>query len=65
MDLKKRKHFTSKKEDNFLMNCSFLCLSFQTRKDLTLVNFYNAAVRRFLKLLENLQGNVCDVGPFQ
>ena len=32
MDLKKRKHFTSKKEDNFF---NF----FQTRKDLALVKF--------------------------
>ena len=35
MDLKKRKYFTSKKEDIF----SFFCFSFQTRKDLALVKF--------------------------
>ena len=43
MDLKKRKHFTSKKEDNFFL----FCFSFQTRKDLALVKFYNVAVRCF------------------
>ena len=49
INLKKRKHFTPKIEDNFLM--SFLL------KDLVLVKFFNAAVRRFWKLLEYLQGN--------
>ena len=42
MNLKKRKHFTPKKEDNFLMS---LFLSY-----LVLVKFYyNVTVRRFLK----------------
>ena len=38
MNLKKRKHITPKKEDNFLMSL-FLssCFSFQTRADLVLV----------------------------
>ena len=49
MDLKKRKHFSPKKEYNFLTNYFFLRLSFQTRKNLALVKFYNAAIRRFLK----------------
>ena len=44
MDLKKRKLFTSKNEDNFFL----FCFSFQTRKDLALAKFYNAAVRCFL-----------------
>ena len=51
MNLKKRKHFTPKKKDSFLMSL-FLssCFSFQTRADLVLVKFfYNAAVWRFLK----------------
>ena len=50
-NFKKRKHFTAKKEDSFLMSL-FLssCFSFQTRIDLFLVKFYyNTAVRRFLK----------------
>ena len=46
MDLKKRKHFTSEKEDNFFL----FCFSFQTRKDLALVKFYDAAFRGFLKI---------------
>ena len=53
MDLKKRKHFTSEKirqlPVEFLFVCLFVCFSFQTRKDLALVKFYDAAVRRFLK----------------
>ena len=59
MNLKKRKHFTPKKEDSFLMSL-FLssCFFFQTSKDLVLVKFYdNAVVQRFLK---NFQGNDCD-----
>ena len=58
MSLKKWKHFTPKKEDSFLMSL-FLsyCFSFQTRKDLVLVNFYyNAAVRRFLKTFRKFPG---------
>ena len=50
MNLKKRKHFTHKKEDSFLMSF-FLssCFSFQTKTDFVLVKFYyNAAVRHFL-----------------
>ena len=35
------------------------CFSFQTRTDLVKF-YYNAAVRRFFKLLEKLQGNDCD-----
>ena len=51
MYLKKRKHFTPKKEDSFLMSL-FLstCFSFQTRTDLVLVKFYySPAVRRFFE----------------
>ena len=59
MNLKKRKHFTPKKKDSFLMSfflCS--CISFQTRTDLVLLNFYyNAAVRRFLKTFRTFAGN--------
>ena len=51
MNLKKRKHCTSKKEGSFLMSLFFsYFFSYQTRKDLVLVKFYySAAVRRFLK----------------
>ena len=59
MNLKKRKHFTLKKEESILMSL-FLssCFSFQTRTDLVLVKlYYNAAARRFIKAS---QGNDCD-----
>ena len=39
MDLKKRKHFTSKKKTGKFF--FFVCFSLQTRKDLALVKFYN------------------------
>ena len=61
MNLKKRKHFTPKKEDNFLMNCFFLCLSFQTRKDLVLVKFYDATVRRVFKTFRTFVGKTLSV----
>ena len=45
MDLQRRKYFTPKKEDIFLI---FLpCFPFQNRKDLAQIMFHNAAVRRF------------------
>ena len=52
MDLKKRKHFTPKKEDSFVMSL-FLssCFSFPTVTDLVLV-----AVRRFLKTFTKFAG---------
>ena len=55
MNLKRRKHFTPKKKDSFLISL-FLssCFSSQIRTDLILVKFfYNAAVRRFLKTFRN------------
>ena len=58
MNLKKRKHVTTKKEDSLLMSL-FLpyCFSYQTRKDLVLVKFYyNAAVLRFLKTFRKFGG---------
>ena len=58
MNLKKRKHFTPKKEDSFLMSF-FLssCFFFQTSADLVLVKFYyNAAVRRFLRTFRKFAG---------
>ena len=58
MNLKKRKHFTLKKEDSFLMNL-FLSsyFSFQTRTDLVLAKFYfSAAVRHFLKTFRKIAG---------
>ena len=57
MDLKKRKHFAPKKEENILL---FFFFSFQTRKDLALVKSTMQRFDIFLKLLENLQENVCD-----
>ena len=49
MKLKKRKHFTPKKGDSFLMSLfSSSFFSFQTRADLVLVKFYyNVAVDVF------------------
>ena len=38
----------------------FFCFFFQTSKDSVLVDFYNAAVRHFLKFLEHLQRKVCE-----
>ena len=58
MNLTKRKHFTLKIEDIFLM--SFFvssCFSFQTKTDLGLVKFYyNAPVRRFMKTFRKFAG---------
>ena len=56
MDLKKRKHFASRKEDKLSLFLSY-CLSFKTKKYLVLVNFYyNAAGRRFLKTFRKFAG---------
>ena len=72
MDFKKRKDFTPKKEDSPFSKrrksksinkelfpgkfvCFFVSL-FKLRKVSALVKFYNTAVR----LLEHLQGKVCD-----
>ena len=55
MDLKKRKYFTPKKKGRFLRSL-FRFFSFQTRKDLPLVKFYNAAVRKFLKTFTKFAG---------
>ena len=66
MYLKKRKHFTPKNEDSFLISL-FLstCFSFQTRADLVLVKFfYNVAVRRFLKTFRKLVGKRLLWKPF-
>ena len=66
MNLKKRKHFTPKKEGSFLMSL-FLssCFSFQTRTELDLVKFYyNAAVRRFLKTFRKFAGKRLWWKPF-
>ena len=52
MDLKKRKHFTPKKGDNFLMSL-FFCL---TEKQLALVKSYNAAVQRLFKTFRKFVG---------
>ena len=61
MNLKKGKHFIPKKENNFLM--SFF--SFQTRKDLVLVNFYyHAAVWCFLKTFRKYAGKRLWWKPF-
>ena len=49
MDLKKRKHFSSKKEDNFLMSFFLFLFLISNREDLALVKVYNAEVRCFLK----------------
>ena len=51
MNLKKRKHFTLKIEDSFLMSLFVSsCFFFQTKTGLVLVKFYyNAAVRCSLK----------------
>ena len=62
MDVKKRKDFTVKKEDNKEDNNNsykfvFFFVSLLRRGK---IKFYNAAVQRFLKGLENLQGNFCD-----
>ena len=52
MDLNKRKHLTSEKIRELPVEFFlFVCLSFQTRKDLALFKFGDAAVRRFLKSL--------------
>ena len=63
MDLKERKRFTSKKEGRFLRSL-FLFFSFQTRKDLALVKFYNATVRRFLKTFTKFAGKRLLCRPF-
>ena len=66
MNLKKRKHFTPKKEDFYLMSL-FLssCFFFQTRTDLGLNKFYcNAAVRRFLRTFSKFAGNHCGGNHF-
>ena len=66
MNLKKRKLLTLKKDDSFMISL-FLssCFSFQIRTDFVLVKFYyNAAVRLFLKTLENLNGNEFDGNHF-
>ena len=56
MNLKKRKHFTPKKEDSF---------SLKIRRDLVLVKFfYNAAVRRFLKTFRKFAGKRLWWKPF-
>ena len=70
MDFKKRKDFTPKKEDSTfskrrksksinkeLFRGKFVSF-FKRRKNPALVKFYNTAVR----LLEHLQGKVCDGG---
>ena len=49
MDLKKRKHFTPKKEDNPLESFLFFCVYLSS-----LVEFYNATLWRFCKLFESL-----------
>ena len=57
-EFEKRKHFTPKQEDSFLMSL-FLstCFAFQTRTDVVLVKFYyNPAVRRFLKTFRTFAG---------
>ena len=58
MNLKKRKHFTPKKEDSFLMSLFlFTCFSLKIRRNLVLIKFfYNAAVRRFLKTFRKFEG---------
>ena len=66
MNLNKRNHFTSKKEDSFLMSL-FLssCFSIQTRTDLVLVKcYYNAVVRRFLKTFRKSAGKRLWWKPF-
>ena len=66
MNLKKRKHFSPKKGDSFLMSV-FLstCFSFQIRTDLVLVKFFhNAAVRRFLKTFRKFAGKRLWWKPF-
>ena len=45
--LKKRKQFTSKKKKKRQTSFSFLCFSFETRKDVALVKFYH---RKFYHL---------------
>ena len=66
MNLKKRKHFTPKKEDSFLMSLFHSsCFSLQTRTDLVLFNFYyNVAVRRFLKTFRKFAGKQLCCKPF-
>ena len=61
MDVKKRKDFTGKKKGNFLISLFFFFVALLRRGK---IKFYNAAVRRFLKLLANLQGNFCDGDHF-
>ena len=66
MNLRKRKHFTRKKEDSFPMSL-FLspCFSFQTRTDLVLVKLYfNGAVRHFLKTFIKFEGKRLWWKPF-
>ena len=66
MKLKKRKHFTPKKGDSFLMSLfSSSFFSFQTRADLVLVKFYyNVAVRRFLNAFRKFAGKRLWLKPF-
>ena len=66
MNLKKRKHFTPKIEDSFLLTLFISsCFSFQTRTALVLVKFYcNAAVRRLLKTFRKFPGKRLWWKPF-
>ena len=43
----------------------FLCFSFQTRKDLALVKFYNATVRRFSKTYGNVAEKILWCKPLK
>ena len=66
MNLKKRKHFTLKIGDSFLMSLFVpSCFSFQTRTDLVLVKFYyNAVVQRFLKIFRKFARKRLCCKPF-
>ena len=66
MNLKKRKNFTRKKEDSFVMSFFISsCFFFQTRTDLVLVKFfYNATIRRFLKTFTKFAGKRLWWKPF-
>ena len=55
MYLKKRKHFTLKREGSFLVSL-FFCFSLQTKKDSALVELCNAALWRFFKSFSNFAG---------
>ena len=63
MDLTKRKHFTPKKEHNFLMTTFFVSL-FRLEKSQLWLSFTMQQFDGFFKTFRNLEENICDGGIF-